>query len=290
MSTLLASHQHVLAYLTQALRTGVLLALLVVIFAPLEHVFAVRKVKLFEKGWSVNLGWYFVNAFVATFLLGPPLALIAWAAHALLPASVTGAAAAAALPTWARMTAAMVVGEIGFYWGHRWSHELPWLWRFHAVHHSANHLSFLVNTRAHPVDIVFTRLCGLVLLYATGLASTVGPHPTLGPALVLFVGSMWSYFIHANLRWRLGPLEAVLTTPAFHHWHHTFEDHKDRNYSAMLPVMDLVFGTFYLPRAWPAQYGTSTPMPDTLTGQLVQPFARRANAASPAKADTSSAA
>ena len=72
------------------------------------------------------------------------------------------------------MLAAVVVGEIGFYWGHRWSHETGWLWRFHAVHHSATHVNFLVNSRAHPVDIVFTRACGLVLPYATGLTPLRG--------------------------------------------------------------------------------------------------------------------
>jgi sterol desaturase/sphingolipid hydroxylase (fatty acid hydroxylase superfamily) len=288
MSSFFAAHQHVLAYVLQAGRTCVMLALLLAVFAPLEYVFAVRKGALFQKGWSANLGWYFVNAFAAALLLGPPTALIAWGAHSLLPSALTGAAAA--LPLWAQMIAAMAVGEIGFYWGHRWSHEWPWLWRFHAVHHSATHLNFLVNTRAHPIDMVFTRLCGVALLYATGLANVVGPHPTLAPALILFVGSTWSFFIHANLRWRLGPLEEVIATPAFHHWHHTFDDHKDHNYAAMLPVFDRLFGTFYLPKAWPADYGTATPMPDDLVGQLLEPFAPRPKATPPSEVDRPRAA
>jgi sterol desaturase/sphingolipid hydroxylase (fatty acid hydroxylase superfamily) len=271
---LLASHQHLTALILQLVRLGIWLAIMLAVFAPLEHFFAVRPAKLLHKGWATNLGWYFLNSLVPIFLLGPPSALIAWGIHAVLPAAVTGAAAA--LPLWARMVGAMVVGEIGFYWGHRWSHEIPLLWRFHAVHHSAEHISFLVNTRAHPVDMVFTRLCGLVLLYATGLASPVGPHPALIPALVLFIGSMWSFFIHANLRWRLGPLEEVISSPAFHHWHHTRDDHRDHNYSSMLPFMDRVFGTFYLPRAWPAVYGIDQPMPESVTGQLLDPFAPRA--------------
>lgn len=188
----------------------------------------------------------------------------------MLPAAVTGASAA--LPLWARMVAAMIVGEIGFYWGHRLSHEIPLLWRFHAVHHSAEHVNFLVNTRAHPVDIVFTRLCGLTLLYATGLAAPVGPNPTFVPALILFIGSFWSFFIHANIRVRLGWFEHLLSTPAFHHWHHSRRDHIDHNYAAMLPVMDRVFGTLYLPATWPVDYGTDTPMPTALPAQLLAPF------------------
>jgi sterol desaturase/sphingolipid hydroxylase (fatty acid hydroxylase superfamily) len=117
------------------------------------------------------------------------------------------------------------------------------------------------------------RRCGLTLLYATGLASPVGPNPTLVQALVLFVSSVWSFFIHANVPWRLGPFEELLSSPAFHHWHHTREDHKDHNYASMLPVMDRVFGTFHLPREWPAEYGTNTPVPHSLIGQLLEPVA-----------------
>ncbi len=270
MISLLASHLHLSALLIDLARTGFWLVILTVVFVPLEHFFSVRRANVFYKGWLTNLGWYFVGSFVPVLLLGPPSALIAAGVHAILPATITGAAAA--LPLWARMVAAMIVGEIGFYWGHRWSHEIPLLWRFHAIHHSATQLSYLVNSRAHPVDAVFTRLCGLVLLYATGLVSTVGPNPGLVPTLVLLIGTMWSFFIHANLRWRLGPLEEIISSPAFHHWHHTRDDHKDHNYSSMVPVVDRLFGTFYLPKQWPAKYGTATPVPDALVDQLVAPF------------------
>jgi sterol desaturase/sphingolipid hydroxylase (fatty acid hydroxylase superfamily) len=285
MQDFLGAHHHVMQFLLQAVRICVVLVILTVVFAPLERFFSIRKAKLFYRNWPVDLGWYFLDGLATTFLLGPPVALIAWAVHAAVPSAVTGWAAG--LPIWWRMAGAMVVGEVGFYWGHRWSHEFPFLWRFHAIHHSAEHVGFLVNTRAHPIDMIFTRLCGLALLYATGFASPVPLNGgSLGgdivPVLVLLVGSFWSYFIHANIRVRLGFLEEIISTPAFHHWHHTREDHKDRNYSSMVPVIDRIFGTFYLPRHWPEEYGADTPMPPSVTGQLLQPFAPASRRETPA--------
>lgn len=270
---------HLTPWLLQVGRTALWLVLLSALFAPLERLFPIGVARRRRGDFGADLAWYWINSLTPIFLLGPPAALLAMAAHAMLPPVV--GAAVAALPLWARMVLAMIVGELGFYWGHRWSHEWPWLWRFHAVHHSATRVDFLVNTRAHPIDMVFTRLCGLTLLFATGLAAPVGPHPTLVPALVLFVGSMWSFFIHANLRWRLGPLEELIASPAFHHWHHTLEDHRDHNYAAMLPFMDRLFGTFYLPKTWPAAYGAATPVASTLTGQFVDPFRPARTAAAP---------
>ena len=273
MSEFLAAHAQLAVFLRALLQSVALLVAITTIFAPLEAFFAERKSKFFYPGFAIDLGWYFLNALAIAFVLTPPMLLIAKATHALLPSAVTGFGAH--LPLWLRMIAAMVVGEVGFYWGHRWCHEVPLLWRFHAVHHSARHVGFLVNTRAHPVDLVFTRLCGFTLLFATGLAGAAGSKPDLVVAAILFIGSIWSYFIHANIRVRLGPFEEILSSPFFHHWHHTKEDHKDHNYASMLPVMDRVFGTFYSPKHWPAEYGIEAEMAESIPGQLFDPLLAR---------------
>ena len=77
-----------------------------------------------------------------------------------------------------------------------------------------------------------------------------------------------------TVRWRLGPLEWLLATPAFHHWHHTNgTENRDRNYAAMLPVLDRTFGTLHLPRHWPEVYGVDTAVGGTLVQQIVGPLA-----------------
>jgi sterol desaturase/sphingolipid hydroxylase (fatty acid hydroxylase superfamily) len=251
------------------LRLTVWLALLAAIFVPLERLCAVRRQRIWRRDTGIDLAYYSINSLVLASVLAFPLALLAGMVRWAMPAALPGAVDM--LPFWARLGLAYLVAELGFYWGHRWSHQVPLLWRFHQVHHSAEEIDFLTNTRAHPVDMVFTRLCGLVPVFALGLAQTGGQNALVAPVVVV-IGSFWGFFIHANIGWRFGWLEALVTTPAFHHWHHTNDEHRDHNYAAVLPAYDRLFGTHHLPKAWPARYGTDAPVPPGLADQLVEPF------------------
>jgi len=86
------------------------------------------------------------------------------------------------------------------------------------------------------------------------------------------VGTLWRYFIHSNLRWRFEWLPLIVSTPAFHHWHHTSDEHINRNYAAMVPALDKLFGTWYLPKKWPGAYGIGTPIAAGLQTQLLEPL------------------
>lgn len=253
-------------------RLCIWLVLLAIVFVPLERLCAQQRQQVFRKGFLTDLGYYFLNSLLPKLLLILPMSIVAGVVHHLEPSGVY--AWVSTLPLRTRFVLAIVVGEFGAYWGHRWSHEIPLLWRFHAVHHSAEEMDWLVNTRAHPLDMFFTRFCGLLPLYLLGLAQPTGMAVDLVPLLYALVGTVWSFFVHANMSWRFGLLEKIVATPAFHHWHHTNDgaEYINKNYAAIFPWMDKLFGTFYLPQRWPKKYGIEAPMAPSLVGQLLQPL------------------
>ena len=76
-----------------------------------------------------------------------------------------------------------------------------------------------------------------------------------------------SAFVHANLDWTLGPFKYVIARPVFHRWHHTAADRGgEKNFAATFPVLDLMFGTFYMPEGeLPDNYGIDDrDLPDEL--------------------------
>lgn len=261
-------------FATDILRLCVWLVLLMAVFVPIERRYALHPQRVFRKAFATDLVYYFLSGLLPNLLLLVPMTVAAWALHSFAPGGLYGKMAQ--MPVWFRLLAAMIVGEVGTYWGHRWMHEIPFLWRFHAIHHSAEEIDWLVNTRAHPLDLAFTRTCAFVPMYILGLAQPMGDRLDLVPVLITLAGTVWGFFIHANVKWRLGKLEWLVSSPAFHHWHHTNDGPEtlNKNFAPMLPWVDKCFGTFYLPKnQWPATYGTDTPTSLTLAGQLLKPLA-----------------
>ncbi|MHA6723488.1 sterol desaturase family protein [Sphingomonas sp. RS2018] len=262
-------------------RLSIWLALLATLFVPLEWLFTLKERERAGAGagrrrWTArlsDLGYYYLNGLLPGVILAPLLGAVALAVHAATPDAYV--AWVASLPFLVKLSAGLLVAEVGAYWGHRWCHAVPFLWRFHAVHHSIEHLDWLANTRAHPLDIVFVRLCGLVPLYALGLASAnARGADAMIPVYITLVGTVWSFLVHANVRWRFGVLEQLAATPAFHHWHHTNSvEGRDRNFAAMFPWVDRLFGTLHLPRnAWPPVYGIDEPVTGGMAEELMHPF------------------
>jgi len=247
------------------------LILLAVILIPIEKFFALRSQKTLREGFAGDIGYYYLTSLLPNRIVAIPIGLLAVALARFTPPW------SLALPVWLRVALSLVIAEIGFYWGHRWSHQFSWLWRFHSIHHSPREMDWLVNTHAHPVDLVFTRLCGYVPLYVFGLAGGTRRTVDWIPLAIALVSNMWGYFIHSNVRLGLGWFGHLIATPAFHHWHHDNvpDGRQHTNYAPLFPWIDRLFGTLQQDRQhWPDEYGISQPMPSTLPEQLIRPFLR----------------
>lgn len=247
-------------------RIAVAFLVLFAIFVPLESLFPLVRRQFWQRpGFGADAIHFFISGalrkLVTIFAL---VVLVYWLGFLIYPPLQR---ALLALPWWAQFAIANVVFDIGAYWGHRWAHTVPWLWRLHAVHHSSEALDWLAASRLHPLDQAFIRVCGILPVYLLGFTKE-----TFGALIGL--EAVLAIFIHANVRWRFGWLEWLVATPAFHHWHHANEgpETANKNFSGLLPWVDWVFGTMYLPKRFPEKYGSDEPMPTSYAGQLAQPF------------------
>ena len=168
-------------------------------------------------------------------------------------------------PRWLQAAELLVAADFIAYWEHRLFHGRA-LWRIHAVHHSSEQLDWLAAFRVHPLNDIGSGVCRSLPLLALGFAPLV-------LAGVLPLLTIHAIFLHANVPWSFGPLRYVISSPAFHRWHHTSQDEgRDRNFAGLFPVWDLLFGTFHLPRQQPERFGVDEAVPDQYLAQLLWPF------------------
>jgi sterol desaturase/sphingolipid hydroxylase (fatty acid hydroxylase superfamily) len=171
------------------------------------------------------------------------------------------------LPIWQQCLAILVIQDVMLYWIHRVFHG-KWGWRFHSVHHSPKIVDWLSTSRNHLVNNLFSFLLADIVVQLLGFSPT---------ALVILapVNILYSSMVHANLNWTFGPLRYVFASPVFHRWHHTVEaEGLDKNFAPTFPILDVLFGTFYMPPGkLPQHFGNGDPdFPEDFWGQLLHPF------------------
>jgi len=124
------------------------------------------------------------------------------------------------------------------YWvQHYLNHKVPFLWRFHKLHHSQRELNFFTDYRYHVVEYLVRHTVivvpFLVLQFET---------PTI--VAFAFFQSWYTRFYHGNIKTNLGPLKYVLVTPQSHRIHHSIEPrHRDKNFGSLFSIWDFAFGT-----------------------------------------------
>lgn len=238
------------------------------VFIPLERYLAHRPHPVLRRGWRTDVCYFFLSHVLVQMIL------------IVVTTSTTTVAAAIAvdpvkelvvgLPLWLQVLLAVFVADLAQAVLHRAYHRVTSLWRFHAVHHSSRDLDWLAGSRVHLAETVLTRSIVLLPLMVLGFST-----PAMN-AYVIIVG-LQAVVAHANIGVRFGWLEYLVVLPRYHHWHHARHvDYWDRNYAIHLPVVDMLMGSFKLPRdgSWPEEYGVLRleTVPEGIVEQHLMPF------------------
>ncbi|MBV2155598.1 sterol desaturase family protein [Kitasatospora sp. SUK 42] len=236
--------------------------------AILGYLAVLERVIPYRTDWHPSrreLGWY--SAYFLLSVMGGALAQglvtmlveLIGTAHPVLPFAL-------------EIPLALLVGSLGDYLVHRWSHHNRWLWRLHGVHHVPDKVNVANNGVNHFLDVFFAQSVVQLLLALIGFSADS----------VFVVGIFilaQGYFVHANIDVQLGWLGHVLAGPELHRLHHSTDLAEAGHYASDLSLWDHVFGSFtWRPGRVPAVVGLTDPAAFPTTGEfgasLLHPWRR----------------
>ena len=233
-----------------------------------------RRAFVLRSGVGVDTVYFFTANFVKLFtkaLLVVPF-IVLFAFHVTTPEEVRasmyhGCGPVLNQPRWLQALEIYLLVDFSGYWIHRLFHTGGW-WPFHAVHHSSQDLDWLSSVRVHPINDVVDKIAQTVPVLLLGF----DPYTTAGTTVFF---TFYAIFLHADVNWDFGPLRSLIATPDFHRWHHSKDPEAiDKNFAGLLPLWDVLFGTYYMPRdRMPQNFGATEPVPKGYFGQLWHPFA-----------------
>lgn len=240
------------------------------VFQALGDIFTGRHLineqRIFRRGFSVDMLHFFVGRLAVN--LGIALttaAAVGWSMEA--PFMQPVRSSVGALPVWLTAPVGLLIILLFDYWDHRTAHTWKWRWRFHAIHHTTKEMDWLASVRLHPVDQIIHRFVAYAPVLMLGF-------PILEIFVPLFaVMGFVAIFDHSNVRVEFpGWITRVIATPHYHHWHHAMKP-IDKNFGAMSPLMDQIFGTYFVPKGrYPEEYGIPYDIEDKFADHMLTPF------------------
>ena len=217
------------------------------VFLVLERFFPYNKgQKAFREGFWVDLIGYGV---VQSYLMG--LLISALITYIDSSTGISRLKIVTHWPIWAQVALFVVWHDLNTYLIHRMQHRSDVLWRTHEAHHSGRNVDWLSGIRSNSLEILMYQTVEFLPVVLLGAAPEV-------PLWKAIFNAPYGMFIHANLRWKWGPLLWVLNGPELHRWHHANDDEKafGMNLATKFTVWDHLFGTYYTPKGEARDYGT----------------------------------
>jgi len=186
-------------------------------------------------------------------------------------------------PILLQLLLATLLVDVCKYWYHRATHEVPFLWRIHSIHHSLSRLEMLRASYFYPIDIFLTVGTGTLVMLMVGA----------GHELIIFhnvFAGITGLLNHSNADLDCGFLDVILNSPGHHRAHHSVGlPGAQSNYGSFFNFADRLFGTRYLPKDQrtfdPLGLDASYRMPAAFTSQLAVPFRWSQVASQPAPSD-----
>lgn len=155
---------------------------------------------------------------------------------------------------WPLVVALFLLADLAFYFEHRCSHRIRFMWASHSVHHTIDRMVFTAAFRLSWTPIV----SGVFLFYLPIVWLGFPPEWVFGMSSASLT---YQIFVHTELVPRIGWLEAAINTPSAHRVHHASNpEYIDRNFGAVLLVWDHLFRTYQPERAdVPIKFGLTHP-------------------------------
>ena len=176
------------------------------------------------------------------------------------------------LPIWGQFLIMFVVADFIQWWVHVMLHRVPWLWKFHKVHHSVEEMGFAAHLRYHWMETIIYK--SILYIPLTMIGFGINDFFILHAFTVLI-----GHLNHANIPLSYGPFKYVLNYPAMHIWQHAKSMPATHpygiNFGISLSVWDYLFGTAHIPhsgRDITLGFDDIEEYPDHFIQQMTEPF------------------